>query len=191
MADENVSRMARGEGRRSIEGLERQTFRDGSEVHALVAVRREQRWQVQVRTDLQFGRRVVSGNVREEEETQQSALIAERCSDMPVAWCCLQMKVSTSGFYEWKARPESARARANVALSETIREIHIASHGTYGAPPATRPDRAGSSRKRNRPSPPPATPSRTGRRSRIASATRSHDGRQAARLCGWSSPCKS
>jgi putative transposase len=60
--------------------------------------------------------------------------IGERCSDMPVAWCCRQMKVSTSGFYEWKARPASAREQANLALIETSREIHVASRGTYGAP---------------------------------------------------------
>lgn len=62
------------------------------------------------------------------------AFIAERCSDMPVAWCCRQMKVSTSGFCEWRARPISARDRANIALTETIREIHDASRGTYGVP---------------------------------------------------------
>ena len=31
--------------------------------------------------------------------------IAERCSDLPVAVCCLVMKVSTSGFYKWCAQP--------------------------------------------------------------------------------------
>jgi len=61
-------------------------------------------------------------------------VIAERCSELPVAWCCRQMKVSTSGFYEGKSRPVSARERSNIALTETIREIHGASRGTYGAP---------------------------------------------------------
>lgn len=60
--------------------------------------------------------------------------ITERCSDMPVAWCCRVMKVSTSGYYEWKQRPLSAREQANVALLDTIREIHAQSRGTYGAP---------------------------------------------------------
>ena len=30
--------------------------------------------------------------------------IAERCSDLPVATCCRVMKVSTSGFYQWRHR---------------------------------------------------------------------------------------
>lgn len=60
--------------------------------------------------------------------------ITECCSDMPVAWCCRQMKVSTSGYYGWKQRPPSAREQANVALLAAIREIHVQSRGTYGAP---------------------------------------------------------
>ncbi len=44
------------------------------------------------------------------------------------------MKVSTSGYYEWRHRPVSAREHANVALTATIRQIHEQSRGTYGAP---------------------------------------------------------
>ena len=33
--------------------------------------------------------------------------IAGRCSDLPVATCCRVMKVSTSGFYQWKNQPVS------------------------------------------------------------------------------------
>ncbi|MEV6324262.1 IS3 family transposase [Nocardia sp. NPDC051787] len=42
--------------------------------------------------------------------------------------------MSTSGYYEWKQRGESARARADRELTATITEVHIASRGTYGAP---------------------------------------------------------
>ena len=42
--------------------------------------------------------------------------------------------VSTSGFYAWRARPASARARRDAELSEQIRTIHERSRGTYGVP---------------------------------------------------------
>jgi putative transposase len=62
--------------------------------------------------------------------------IAERCSDLPVAAACRVMKVTTSGFYEWRARQWAPPARtiADEALTETIVEIHRQSRGTYGSP---------------------------------------------------------
>jgi putative transposase len=47
---------------------------------------------------------------------------------------CRVMKVSSSAYYQWVNRPLSARARADAALTETIRDIHAGSRGTYGAP---------------------------------------------------------
>ncbi|MEV6259028.1 IS3 family transposase [Nocardia sp. NPDC051929] len=41
--------------------------------------------------------------------------------------------MSTSGYYEWKQRGESARARADRELTATITDVHIASRGIYGA----------------------------------------------------------
>jgi putative transposase len=52
----------------------------------------------------------------------------------PVAFLCRALGVSSSGSYAWRKRPPSARAVAAVALSPSIREIHVASRGTYGAP---------------------------------------------------------
>lgn len=42
--------------------------------------------------------------------------------------------VSRSGYYDWRDRPLSKRARNNESLSEKIREIHHRSRGTYGYP---------------------------------------------------------
>ena len=41
--------------------------------------------------------------------------IADRCADLPVAASCGAMKVTTSGFYEWRERRSDpcARARAD------------------------------------------------------------------------------
>jgi hypothetical protein len=42
--------------------------------------------------------------------------IAARCADLPVAACCRVMKVSTSGFYAWKACPDRASPRVRGSL---------------------------------------------------------------------------
>jgi putative transposase len=62
--------------------------------------------------------------------------IAESCSDLPVATSCRVMKVTTSGFYEWRQRQldPAPRVREDHALTATILEVHRQSRGTYGAP---------------------------------------------------------
>lgn len=52
----------------------------------------------------------------------------------PVAFMCRHLGVSRSGYYAWCGRPQSARTVADAALTETIRQIHVASRQTYGAP---------------------------------------------------------
>lgn len=42
------------------------------------------------------------------------------------------MKVSRSGYYDWKERPPSNRERENATLTERIREVHHRSRETYG-----------------------------------------------------------
>jgi len=52
----------------------------------------------------------------------------------PVAAMCRLLGVSPSGFYAWRKRPVSARARRDAELAERIEAIHARSRGTYGAP---------------------------------------------------------
>jgi transposase InsO family protein len=53
---------------------------------------------------------------------------------VPVAVACRVLGVSRSGYYEARGRPPSPRAVADAALTETIRDIHTMSRGSYGAP---------------------------------------------------------
>lgn len=45
---------------------------------------------------------------------------------------CRWLGVSASGYYAWKTRPESARAKANLALVVEMRAIHTRSRGSVG-----------------------------------------------------------
>lgn len=62
-----------------------------------------------------------------------------RASDLvaqgePVAATCRVLKVSRAGYYAWRDRVPSARTVADEALTATIRQVHLESRGTYGAP---------------------------------------------------------
>jgi putative transposase len=51
-----------------------------------------------------------------------------------VAPTCRALGVSPSGYYAWRKRPLSPRARADVDLTAQIQAIHRESRGTYGVP---------------------------------------------------------
>lgn len=55
-------------------------------------------------------------------------------AEFPIRVMARVLRVSVSGFYAWRSRPASAHARADAVLLRRIRTIHVASHGTYGAP---------------------------------------------------------
>ncbi len=61
-------------------------------------------------------------------------MIEANQAELPVATMCKVLKVSKSGFDDWRLRPPSARAMANVMLTEKILAIHKMSHETYGMP---------------------------------------------------------
>ena len=59
----------------------------------------------------------------------------ERCrTAFPIRMMCRLLKVSSSGYYDWKARPPSRRTIANQALLVQINHLHGASDGVWGAP---------------------------------------------------------
>jgi putative transposase len=60
--------------------------------------------------------------------------IAARCADLPVATCCRVMKVSTSGFYQWRARPCRDRDYSDAELTNKIVDIQRQSRRAYGSP---------------------------------------------------------
>ncbi len=47
---------------------------------------------------------------------------------------CRTLQVSRAGYYAWRIRPESDRARESSELSTKVREVFERSRGTYGAP---------------------------------------------------------
>ncbi len=60
--------------------------------------------------------------------------INRRRKQYPVRMMCRVLKVSRSGYYAWRVRPESHRAKADWQLTRVIRRLHADSNGVYGAP---------------------------------------------------------
>lgn len=54
----------------------------------------------------------------------------------PITVLCRTLRVSTSGYYDWRMHREhpSPRTFADEFLVDKITEIHVASRGTYGSP---------------------------------------------------------
>ena len=59
----------------------------------------------------------------------------ERCRDaFPIQMMCRCLKVSPAGYYAWRRRPMSERARDNLRLLGRIEELHEDSDGVKGSP---------------------------------------------------------
>jgi putative transposase len=59
----------------------------------------------------------------------------ERCRDaFPVRMMCRCLRVSPSGYYDWRDRPKSQRKQANERLLTRIRSLHAESDGVFGSP---------------------------------------------------------
>ena len=59
--------------------------------------------------------------------------IATEKAHASVVRLCHVLSVSRSGFYAWQPRQPSRRAPVDAELTERIRDVHAASHCTYGA----------------------------------------------------------
>jgi len=60
--------------------------------------------------------------------------VSDHAADYSVTRLCKALKMSRSGYYDWKSRPVSAHARRDGELAELIEEIHTRSRTTYGSP---------------------------------------------------------
>ena len=63
--------------------------------------------------------------------------IDRRRSQYPVTMMCRVLKVSRSGYYAWRVRPECQRAKTDRQLTGAIRRLHEESKGVYGSPKIT------------------------------------------------------
>ncbi|MBN4053781.1 IS3 family transposase [Haliea sp. AH-315-K21] len=62
------------------------------------------------------------------------AFIRQQSNSYSILLLCQVLGVSTSGYYDWRFRPESNRAKTNRRLLTKIQCFHKASHGIYGSP---------------------------------------------------------
>jgi putative transposase len=62
------------------------------------------------------------------------AFIRSNREHFKISRMCDVLGVSTSGYYDWRDRPESARSQENRRLTSKIRQFHQASRKTYGSP---------------------------------------------------------
>ena len=60
--------------------------------------------------------------------------IRDHVGRWPVRLMCRVLKVSASGYYAWRSRPESARSGANRKRLADVRRLHAEHHGRYGSP---------------------------------------------------------
>src|SRR5947207_10749253 len=57
--------------------------------------------------------------------------------DYPVQELCSVLGLSRSGYYQWRSRTESPRARATRELTARIAQVHSESYQSYGSPRVT------------------------------------------------------
>jgi len=60
--------------------------------------------------------------------------VDRRRNHYSIRMMCTLLRVSRSGYYAWRGRPESTTKRRNRQLTDKIRSLHTASGGVYGSP---------------------------------------------------------
>jgi putative transposase len=60
--------------------------------------------------------------------------IEAHTQEYPICLMCQVLDVSVSGYYAWRKRPMSHRAKSNQLLLQQIKGSHQGSYGTYGSP---------------------------------------------------------
>jgi putative transposase len=63
-----------------------------------------------------------------------SEFVAAEKAEHSIKTMCRVLEVSRSGFHAWARRPPSARAIADIALTERIHTIHTQTRKVYGSP---------------------------------------------------------
>ncbi len=58
----------------------------------------------------------------------------ELAQTYPLDVCCNVLGVSRSGYYAWRDRPDSARAKRREELAAKVRSVHDANRRVYGSP---------------------------------------------------------
>ena len=62
------------------------------------------------------------------------ACVDRRRDRYPVRMMCRLLRVSASGYYAWRTRPESSRTKSDRRLMTAVRRVHQDSKGVYGSP---------------------------------------------------------
>ena len=60
--------------------------------------------------------------------------VDRRRNHYSIRMMCTLLRVSRSGYYAWRGRPDSPTKRRNQELTNKIRILHTASGGVYGSP---------------------------------------------------------
>ena len=60
------------------------------------------------------------------------AFIRDHSHQWPIRWLCRLLELHPSGYYAWKAAPQSARAKEDQRLSGLVKQFWLESGGVYG-----------------------------------------------------------